>query len=96
MNDGPLTDAVAGDDGRGAGRARLEPLVALDLAQTGAAWLIAHLTDADWHRPTPCDEWSVRDIVNKMTASTLDVRRVRPPGAARSAVRPRPPTGADR
>ena len=50
---------------------RLEPLVALDLAQTGAAWLVARIGPDDWERPTPCDEWRVRDVVNKMTASTI-------------------------
>ena len=50
---------------------RLDPLVALDLAQTGAAAVIAQLVDEDWARPTPCDEWSVRDVVNKMVASTI-------------------------
>lgn len=63
---------MSSSDGAGGRRSdRLDPLVALDLAQTGAAWLIAHLTDDHWARPTPCDEWSVRDVVNKMTASTL-------------------------
>ena len=50
---------------------RLTPLEALDQAQTAAAAVIARLTDDDWGRPTPCDEWSVRDVVNKMLASTL-------------------------
>jgi uncharacterized protein (TIGR03086 family) len=49
---------------------RLTPLEALDRAQTTAAALIARIDDDDWQRPTPCDEWSVRDIVNKMVAST--------------------------
>lgn len=51
--------------------ARLTPLDALDRAQTTAAAVIARIGDDDWHRPTPCDEWTVRDIVNKMTASTI-------------------------
>lgn len=51
-------------------RARPDPLHVLDLAQTRAAALIAGLGDDDWGRPTPCTEWSVRDVVNKMTAST--------------------------
>jgi uncharacterized protein (TIGR03086 family) len=50
---------------------RLEPLLALDFAQTSAASVIARLGAADWARPTPCDQWSVRDIVNKMVASTI-------------------------
>lgn len=50
---------------------RIPPLVALDRAQTSAAAMIARISDEDWARPTPCDEWSVRDVVNKMTASTV-------------------------
>ena len=50
---------------------RLDPLVALDLAQAGAASAIARVQHDDWHRPTPCDAWTVRDVVNKLTASTL-------------------------
>jgi uncharacterized protein (TIGR03086 family) len=50
--------------------ARLTPLEALDRAQTTAAALIARIGEHDWQRPTPCDEWTVRDIVNKMVAST--------------------------
>lgn len=50
---------------------RLPPLVALDQAQTGAAAIIAVLADDDWARPTPCDEWTVRDVINKMVASTI-------------------------
>lgn len=50
---------------------RIEPLTALDLAQTAAAAVIAKLDDRHWQLPTPCDEWTVRDIVNKMTASTI-------------------------
>jgi len=61
---------------------RLEPLVALDQAQTGAAWLVAQIQADQWERPTPCDEWRVRDVVNKMTASTITFtcfgRRERP------------------
>ena len=50
--------------------ARPDPLHVLDLAQARAAALIAELGPGDWERPTPCTEWSVRDVVNKMTAST--------------------------
>ncbi len=49
---------------------RPDPLHLLDLAQTRAAALIADIGPDDWSRPTPCTEWSVRDVVNKMTAST--------------------------
>jgi uncharacterized protein (TIGR03086 family) len=61
---------------------RLTPLGALDQAQTGAAALIARIRPAHWGLPTPCDEWTVRDIVNKMVASTITftafARRARP------------------
>ncbi|MGA9279215.1 TIGR03086 family metal-binding protein [Ilumatobacter sp.] len=50
---------------------RLDPLDALDLAQASGRAVISGLRPDDWQRPTPCDEWSVRDIVNKMVASTL-------------------------
>ena len=44
--------------------------------------MIARIGADDWARPTPCDEWSVRDIVNKMVASTITFtcfgRRSRP------------------
>lgn len=49
---------------------RLEPLDALDAAQAVATAVIAGLAPDDDVRPTPCDQWSVRDIVNKMVAST--------------------------
>ena len=61
---------------------RLPPLVALDQAQTAAAAVVACVGEADWSLPTPCDEWSVRDVVNKMVASTITFtafgRRQRP------------------
>lgn len=50
--------------------ARPDPLHLLDLAQARAAALIADIGTDDWDRPTPCTEWSVRDVINKMTAST--------------------------
>jgi uncharacterized protein (TIGR03086 family) len=50
---------------------RIAPLAALDLAQTRAAAVIAGLGPDDDDRSTPCDQWSVRDIVNKLVASTL-------------------------
>lgn len=49
---------------------RLDPLEALDRSQAAARAAIAGITDDDWIRPTPCDDWSVRDIVNKLVAST--------------------------
>jgi len=51
-------------------RVRVDPLRVLDLAQSRMITVIAALRDDDWSRPTPCPEWSVRDIVNKMVAST--------------------------
>lgn len=51
--------------------ARPDTLHILDLAQTTAAAVIARVTADDTHRPTPCDEWSVIDVINKLTASTL-------------------------
>jgi uncharacterized protein (TIGR03086 family) len=52
------------------GPARLAPLEALDRSQVAAAAVIARIGPDDWSRPTPCDEWTVRDIVNKVVAST--------------------------
>lgn len=62
-----------------------DPLRLLDLAQTRTSAVIAALGLDDWARPTPCPEWSVRDIVNKMVASTwtftafAERRRPQPP-----------------
>jgi uncharacterized protein (TIGR03086 family) len=47
-----------------------DPLRMLDLAQTRAAAVIATVGPDDWHRPTPCPEWTVRHVVNKLVAST--------------------------
>lgn len=49
---------------------RLDPLTALDLAQTGASRVIAHVRAEQWSWPTPCDRWTVRDVTNKIVAST--------------------------
>ena len=61
---------------------RPDPLRLLDLAQTRAGAVIAALGPDDWARPTPCSAWSVRDIVNKLVASTWTftcfARRERP------------------
>jgi uncharacterized protein (TIGR03086 family) len=77
---------------------RLDPLDALDRSQTTAAAVIARIGAADWERPTPCDEWSVRDIVNKMTASTITFaafgRRTRPEPAL-DLIHPTEILGAD-
>ena len=48
-----------------------DPLRILDLAQTRAALAIASLDDEQLDLPTPCDAWSVRDVINKLIASTL-------------------------
>ena len=50
---------------------RPDHLRMLDECQTTAAAIIARTGPDDWARPTPCDQWSVIDVVNKMTASTL-------------------------
>ena len=47
------------------------PLRILDLSQTRAAAVIAAIGDDQLDLPTPCDQWSVRDIINKLVASTL-------------------------
>lgn len=49
---------------------RPDPLRILDLAQTRAAAVIAAIEPDQLDLPTPCDEWSVRDVINKMVAST--------------------------
>lgn len=50
---------------------RPDTLRILDLAQTTAAAVIARVGPDDLERPTPCDEWSVRNVIDKMTASTM-------------------------
>lgn len=62
MNESPATTEAG---------VRPDPLRMLDLAQTGAAAVIARVERADWHRPTPCDEWSVTNVIDKLTASTI-------------------------
>ena len=51
--------------------ARPDTLQMLDQAQTAAAATLARLTADQHDLSTPCDEWSVIDIVNKLTASTM-------------------------
>lgn len=46
------------------------PLRFLDLAQSRAAAVISTIRSDQLALPTPCDLWSVRDIVNKLVAST--------------------------
>lgn len=48
-----------------------DPLRILDLAQTRAASVLASVNHDQLDLPTPCDEWSVRDVMNKLVASTL-------------------------
>ncbi|MBT95581.1 MAG: TIGR03086 family protein [Acidimicrobiaceae bacterium] len=48
-----------------------DPLRILDLAQTRASSVIASIRQDQLHLPTPCDEWTVRDVINKLVASTL-------------------------
>lgn len=48
-----------------------DPLRILDLAQTRAASVIGSIRDEQLDLATPCDEWSVRDVINKLVASTL-------------------------
>lgn len=49
---------------------RPDTLWMLDLAQTAAASVIVRVRPDQLDLPTPCDEWSVRDVINKMVAST--------------------------
>ncbi|MEE2682622.1 MAG: TIGR03086 family metal-binding protein [Actinomycetota bacterium] len=48
-----------------------DPLRILDLAQTRASAVIAAIQTEQLDFPTPCDKWSVRDVINKLVASTL-------------------------
>ncbi|MBD29813.1 MAG: TIGR03086 family protein [Acidimicrobiaceae bacterium] len=48
-----------------------DPLRILDLAQTRSASVLASISHDQLGLPTPCDEWSVRDVINKLVASTL-------------------------
>ena len=48
-----------------------DPLRILDLTQTRASSVIASIRKDQLHLPTPCDQWSVRDVINKLVASTL-------------------------
>ena len=69
----PSSPTERGRGCRGRGRRHREPprpAAPLDLAQTRAAAVIAAIGPDDWDRPTPCSAWSVRDIVNKVVAST--------------------------
>jgi len=50
---------------------RPDTLVMLDQAQTAAAYVIARIDKDQWDASTPCSEWSVIDVINKLTASTM-------------------------
>lgn len=49
---------------------RPDTLHMLDLAQTAAAAVIARVQRDQLPWPTPCDLWTVGDVINKLTAST--------------------------
>ena len=77
---------------------RIEPLHALDLAQTRASVVIAQVGPDDLPRPTPCTEWSVRDVLNKLVASTMvftAFARREVPDATLDLVNPRELIGDD-
>ncbi len=47
-----------------------DPLRVLDLSQTRAAAVIASVSREQMFLPTPCDLWDVKDVINKLVAST--------------------------
>ncbi len=47
-----------------------DPLRMLDLSQTRAAAVIASVSPDQMFLPTPCDLWDVKDVINKLVAST--------------------------
>ena len=49
---------------------RPDSLHMLDLAQTAAAAVIARVHQDQLSAATPCDLWTVGDVINKLTAST--------------------------
>jgi uncharacterized protein (TIGR03086 family) len=78
--------------------ARHDPLWILDLAQTRAAAVIATIRPNQLDLPTPCDEWDVRDILNKMVASTLmftSFARREQPDPELDLIHPKPIIGDD-
>lgn len=44
-------------------------LATLDLAHTEFDSLLGSISEADWHRPTPCDDWNVGQLVDHVTAA---------------------------
>jgi uncharacterized protein (TIGR03086 family) len=55
----------------------MDPFLALDVAQSEFDRRLSTVTDAQWETPTPCEGWTVRDLVihvisgNKMTVRIL-------------------------
>ena len=47
-----------------------DPLRMLDLSQTRAAAVIASISNDQMSLATPCDLWDVKDVINKLVAST--------------------------
>ncbi|MDG2301205.1 MAG: TIGR03086 family metal-binding protein [Acidimicrobiales bacterium] len=47
-----------------------DPLRMLDLSQSRSAAVISTVTENQMSLPTPCDLWDVKDIINKLIAST--------------------------
>ena len=43
----------------------------LDLAAEEFARRLALVGDENWDRPTPCDEWTVRDLVNHVNGGCV-------------------------
>lgn len=56
----------------------MEPLVALSVAREEFDRRLRVVTPGDWDRPTPCEDWTVRDLVvhviygGRMTAALLE------------------------
>ena len=53
-----------------------ERQIAMAMAVDNFAWQVGLLTDDDWRKPTPCDGWSVYDIVDHVVAGEHYVMRV--------------------
>lgn len=48
----------------------MDPLVALHRAGAELVRRLDLVTDADWDRPTPCEGWSVRDLLSHVDAGS--------------------------
>jgi uncharacterized protein (TIGR03086 family) len=61
-------------------------LSSLATAHDGAAGLVAAVGDEQWDRPTPCSDWTVRQLVNhlvggnRLTARVVRGEQLAPPG----------------